>query len=630
MKLRDAIIPGVLFALILALLPAVPVEAQTYALMVYTNTGYSGSMCYSDSPMTANIFSTCNDQISSVTLKPGWSVRLYRDQNQAGPSFCLNQSDTNLTDNTFEDGSSANDAISSFALVSQAWCGGAPTPSYQLEVYNDPGYGGTWCYSWFVQTANIFSNCDDQISSVLLRAGWTVRLYRDANQTGPSRCLTASDANFADNTYEDGSPMDNSVSSFVLLNQVNCGIVTPPNQPPNTPGRGTPPNGEVVNSLSVTLVAQDNGDPDNGPNPIRSFLFAIERIDGAWGASIPGAGTSANVTLPGYGTYRWRAQASDGDASSPWSSWGQFTASIAAPVPAPTPRPIGGAWPVPHYRQGDPAWGALKIGACNNNIANVGCALTSLAMIFKFYGADRNPGTLNSCLGNDACFLNWQSGRIPICSSNKVRFVQRLNSFSWGRLESEIQRGPVILEIRRGSNLHFVVVVKGSGSNPNGYTVNDPGLRNGARVPLSTTLRIFSGYQPSGMRLYTGTPAITAKSNLPTEAPMRLAPPILAAGEVITGTLALFDATETNMILELAATSSAGAVTEMQIATAEQPEGIWQPFVEYVSLPFSDRYSVRFRDAAGNISEVATSGIPVATDAIQAQQFQIYLPSIVR
>jgi hypothetical protein len=202
-------------------------RAQSYALMVYNDPSYAGSWCYSNSPMTANIAASCNDQISSVQLFSGWSIRVYRDQNESGPSVCLNRSDPNLSDNTFEDGSALDNAISSFILYNQAWCAGGPMPAYPLEVYNDPGYSGSWCYSPNAETADVYSSCNDLISSVLLRSGWSIRFYRDPGQNGPSACLTASDPDLTDNTFDGGGSLNDSVSSFALYNQPGCPLIDP-------------------------------------------------------------------------------------------------------------------------------------------------------------------------------------------------------------------------------------------------------------------------------------------------------------------------------------------------------------------------------------------------------------------
>ncbi|RRR69156.1 MAG: hypothetical protein EI684_16465 [Candidatus Viridilinea halotolerans] len=618
-----------LFTLLL-LSPLASAQAQTYALMVYTGTGYSSNFCFSDEPTSANIHQGCADQISSVTLRAGWSVRLYRDQDRTGPSFCLNRSDDNLSDNTFEDGSPANDAISSFQLFNQAWCGGTPTPAYPMEVYTEVGYSGNQCYSSFAETANIHSSCANQISSLLLRSGWTVRVYRDANQAGPSRCLTSNDDNLSDNTFEDGSPLNNAIASFRLVNAANCGqTAPPPNQAPNLPILVTPAPVMVTSNRTITFQVQDGGDPDNGPRNSRDFQFALERIGASWEQTSSWRENQWTVTLPSIGLYRWRARAGDGALASEWTSWRNMIISFALPVAAPVPPdPQSGMWNVPSFWQGDPTWGNNRIGNCNNNIKNVGCALTSLTMIFQYYGANHNPGTLNSCMGGAACLLYWDDPKVHECSAGKVRFITR-KSFSYDLLDQELAKGPVILHIGHGDNNHFLVVLGGRGGDPRNYVVNDPGIQMGARTTLSNSLAIFKNFQPLYLLLYTGTPAV-AGALLQDAIVPALVSPTPAAGETITGTVAIYRNTETSVTLRLAATSNAGAVTEMQVWTDQQANEIWQPFAEFVEVPMDSTFAVRYRDAAGNLSSTITTDVPVAPASIQGVTHSIYLPFVRR
>lgn len=400
------------------------------------------------------------------------------------------------------------------------------------------------------------------------------------------------------------------------------------NLPPNPPSLVSPVNGAILSLQNVTLQVQDTGDPDNGPRNYRDFFFAIERTDGSWSQTSGWRGNNWTVAVPSRGIYRWRAQSGDGASASTWTGWSTFTSSIVVPVPPPvTPPPGPGVWNVPYYWQGDPQWGGTRIGACNNTIRNVGCALTSLSMIFQYYGANKNPGTLNSCMGGHSCPLYWGSATINTCSNGKVKWGS-WPGFSYARLEQELKKGPVILEIKNsGGGLHFIVVLGGSGSDPRNYTVNDPGVKNGARTKLSSTLAIFKGYTPSSMRIYTGTPAaaISQASALPA-----LVSPKLSGDEVITGTMELYRNTDTEMVLELAAQSSAGPVTEMQIWTDQQLNDVWQPFAAYVSAPLDNSFNVKFRDGAGNTSAVISVAVPTAPEGIQTAVRQIYLPLVMR
>lgn len=240
---------------------------------VYNDPSWSGGWCYSDTPMSANIGSSCNNKTSSVKLVGGWSVRLYNSQNQSGSSICFNRSDGNLNNNTYSNNSAMDNTISSFTLYHETWCGGSPSPAYPLEVYNDASYSGSWCYSDEAMTNNIASSCNDKVTSILLRSGWSIRVYRDTNQNGPSQCLNGSDSNLSNNTYDNGSAMNNTISSFVLYDEADCGGTTPtPTDtptPPPTEDFCIPTAGTVTQRASSSHMALDIAGPSALPgNPV--------------------------------------------------------------------------------------------------------------------------------------------------------------------------------------------------------------------------------------------------------------------------------------------------------------------------------------------------------------------------
>jgi hypothetical protein len=53
---------------------------------------------------------------------------------------------------------------------------------------------------------------------------------------------------------------------------------------------------------------------------------------------------------------------------------------------------------VPFFSQKDPAWSDDYLGDSRYKIGNSGCALTSLAMVAAYAGADTDPGRLNTSL----------------------------------------------------------------------------------------------------------------------------------------------------------------------------------------------------------------------------------------
>jgi hypothetical protein len=129
---------------------------------------------------------------------------------------------------------------------------------------------------------------------------------------------------------------------------------------------------------------------------------------------------------------------------------------------------------VPAFNQNDSAWKDNVMQTCGSTIGHAGCALTSTAMVFKYYGAtNKNPGQLNSCLGNYACPIYWSTAATS-CSESKASWVGSY-TFSYSKLQNMLSanRPPIVL-LTKGGSTHFVVVTGGSGSLPGNYSINDP------------------------------------------------------------------------------------------------------------------------------------------------------------
>ncbi|EFO79810.1 Peptidase M23 [Oscillochloris trichoides DG-6] len=308
--------------------------------------------------------------------------------------------------------------------------------------------------------------------------------------------------------------------------------------------------------------------------------------------------------------------------------------SPATIVSPPQPPPATGTWRVPFFSQVDPRWKNKSFGNCICKIiGQCGCALTSVSMNLAYYGVDTDPARLATSMGKAACPMNWATA--INYTQGKVGTVTRLNSFSWAQLEAELKKGPVILELTRscdGVCNHFVVAVGGSGTNSNNYLVNDPGVLKGERMSLSAVLTRRS-YRLTGMRIYTPGPnaqpiGMASTDTLEVQQVGTPQPPVLSASEIITGSVTLYRNTETMMTLELAAVSSAGAVTEMRIWTDNIPNETWQPYSNYVELPLSERVYVEFRDAVGNVSGVVqeTNGPEYGSPEI----WPVFLPVVIR
>ncbi len=144
------------------------------------------------------------------------------------------------------------------------------------------------------------------------------------------------------------------------------------------------------------------------------------------------------------------------------------------------------------------------MGSCGMTIRAAGCALTSTAMVFKYYGVNTDPVSLNTCMGNAACPLYWSTASSN-CSQGKVSGAGFIQAFNYGVIDQDLAAGkPVIIGMSTSAGYtHFVVVTGGSGQTPGGYTINDPGD--------GSTNKTLANYANAGWRLetmnrYSGTP----------------------------------------------------------------------------------------------------------------------------
>ncbi|MFQ6119992.1 MAG: NosD domain-containing protein, partial [Methanosarcinales archaeon] len=130
---------------------------------------------------------------------------------------------------------------------------------------------------------------------------------------------------------------------------------------------------------------------------------------------------------------------------------------------------------VPIYKQGSPSsWNNDQLGTCTLTIGSDGCAITSIAMVFKYYGVQTDPRDMNNWLKQNngyssGCLVKWDvaAGR----SGGTVQWAGRYSA-DLNRINSELDNGyPVIAEFRLSGRKHFVVITGYSGST---YYINDP------------------------------------------------------------------------------------------------------------------------------------------------------------
>ena len=148
-----------------------------------------------------------------------------------------------------------------------------------------------------------------------------------------------------------------------------------------------------------------------------------------------------------------------------------------------------------YFSQNDPRWKDMTIGFSNSTVDDYGCAISSVAMVFKYYGIDIDPGRLAKQPIYYRDLIYWP---------NQWRFLDLvkktghksggLTSDDWNLIDREIASGhPVIIFIRaRGNAGHYIVI---HSKDSKGYIVHDPVLwsgQSGANIYLSTTRKYLS------------------------------------------------------------------------------------------------------------------------------------------
>ena len=165
---------------------------------------------------------------------------------------------------------------------------------------------------------------------------------------------------------------------------------------------------------------------------------------------------------------------------------------------------------VPVYGQGQQgqSWAGDQLGTCYpETIGSHGCVITSIAMVFKYYGISTDPRGMNNWLKqhngySGGCLVKWDVA--AGCSNGSIQWAGRYDyqtiPADLNKINSEINNGyPVIAEVRLSGYMHFVVITGYSGST---YYINDPWYGD------SSTINSRYNSNPAtaiyGIRLYHG------------------------------------------------------------------------------------------------------------------------------
>jgi hypothetical protein len=292
---------------------------------------------------------------------------------------------------------------------------------------------------------------------------------------------------------------------------------------------------------------------------------------------------------------------------------------------------------VPFFSQRDPDWKGHPLltnenpeTRCSeecNTIGACGCTLTSTTMLFAYYGAPVTPAQVSDCMGSKACPFNWGAG--AACSQGKAEWSNIYN-FSWDRLDYELNQNghPVILgmykKVGNKTYTHWVLVISGHGNDPSGYLVNDPWPLAGANTNLNVLIR--SGYVLKSLSIYNGKPSCAGTVTTQVQSGDSVVNTLNPTGSIVSGTVDLWHADETALVVKLSATSTAGQITEMQVWTDSRPASGWQTFDEYAWTPWQpdDHIYARFRDEYGNTSDDSSDSM--FPESSPSEQSILFLP----
>ena len=134
-----------------------------------------------------------------------------------------------------------------------------------------------------------------------------------------------------------------------------------------------------------------------------------------------------------------------------------------------------------YFNQLDSRWIDARLGFSDTStIGDYGCGLTSLAMVYTYYGQRLTPSDLNGRLTQTGAFvddlMNWRNaaaafgGGIQLATSPYPVGRQYV---SWSQIDSQLAGGnPVIVYVARPGQInHYVVLLEKRGS---GYIMHDP------------------------------------------------------------------------------------------------------------------------------------------------------------
>ena len=124
-----------------------------------------------------------------------------------------------------------------------------------------------------------------------------------------------------------------------------------------------------------------------------------------------------------------------------------------------------------YFSQQDSRWGTQKIGNSNSLMKDYGCAVTSVAMVFRKFGASVDPKKLAREKIFYSDLIKW-----PTNWNSNIKLISSVShgNVNWSKIDAQIKKGdPVIVHIYKTNSRggHYVVI---TGKDKKDYIVHDP------------------------------------------------------------------------------------------------------------------------------------------------------------
>jgi len=105
-------------------------------IKLYDGTNCGGGQFSASGPGLYDMASIFNDKAESIAIPSGWSARLYADNTESSPNLCINSTDSNLWDNTFNNGGVVANQSTWVRVYNNSNCSGSSTGSWTANYYD--------------------------------------------------------------------------------------------------------------------------------------------------------------------------------------------------------------------------------------------------------------------------------------------------------------------------------------------------------------------------------------------------------------------------------------------------------------------------------------------------------------